>query len=48
MELIGNLQGLRRTVEARVSWMGLTPDGSPLFMRDIGTQEVYARDSDAP
>jgi len=48
IELIGNLQDLRRTVEAWVSWMGLTPDGSPLFMRDIGTQEVYALDFDAP
>jgi Tol biopolymer transport system component/predicted Ser/Thr protein kinase len=48
IELVGNLQDLRRTVEPWVSWMGLTPDGSPLFMRDIGTQEVYALDFDAP
>jgi hypothetical protein len=27
---------------------GLTPDGSPLLMRDIGSQEVYALDFEAP
>ena len=48
VELIGNLQGFRRTVQAWVSWMGLSPDGSPLFMRDVGTQEVYALDFEAP
>ncbi|HYA62935.1 MAG TPA: hypothetical protein VED66_07005, partial [Candidatus Sulfotelmatobacter sp.] len=29
-------------------WMGLTPDGSPLLMRDTGTQEVYALDFEEP
>jgi serine/threonine protein kinase/Tol biopolymer transport system component len=48
IELVGNLRDLRRSVEAWVSWMGLTPDDSPLFMRDIGSQEVYALDFDAP
>jgi len=48
LELICNLQEFRRTVEPWVSWMGLTPDGSPLLMRDIGTQEVYALDFEAP
>ena len=48
VELIGNLQDFRRTVQPWVSWMGLTPDGSPLLMRDIGTQEVYALDFEAP
>ena len=48
VELIGNLQDFRRTVQPWVSWMGLTPDGSPLLMRDIGAQEVYALDFEAP
>jgi hypothetical protein len=29
-------------------WFGLTPDGSPLLARDIGTQEIYALDVDWP
>jgi len=47
-ELVTSLQDFRREVEPWVSWMGLTPDGSPLLMRDIGTQEVYALDFEAP
>jgi hypothetical protein len=23
-------------------WISFAPDGSPLFTRDIGTQEIYA------
>ena len=38
----------RRVVTPWISWSGLTPDGSPLLMRDIGTEEVYALDLDAP
>jgi len=48
VELVTRLQDFRRAVEPWVSWMGLTPDGSPLLMRDIGTQEVYALDFEAP
>ena len=48
LEQVASLQNLRRTVLPWVSWMGLTPDGSPLLMRDAGSQEVYALDLDAP
>ncbi len=48
LERVADLQSLRRVVEPWVSWMGLTPDGAPLFMRDIGSQEVYALDFEAP
>jgi Tol biopolymer transport system component len=48
VELVTNLQDFRREVQPWWSWMGLTPDGSPLLMRDIGTQEVYALDFEAP
>jgi len=48
VELVTSLQDFRRAVQPWVSWMGLTPDGSPLLMRDIGTQEVYALDFEAP
>ena len=47
-ERIVSLKDLRRVVQPWQSWMGLTPDGSPLLMRDTGTQEVYALDFDAP
>ena len=29
-------------------WLGLAPDGSPLLLRDAGTQDVYALDWEAP
>lgn len=29
-------------------WTGLAPDDSPLFLRDIGTREIYALDVDFP
>jgi hypothetical protein len=29
-------------------WFGLTPNGDPLLMRDIGSQEVYALDFEEP
>ena len=29
-------------------WLGLTPDDSPLLLRDTGTQDVYALDWEAP
>jgi Tol biopolymer transport system component len=48
LEQVASLQNFRRTVLPWVSWMGLTPDGSPLLMRDTGSQEVYALDFDAP
>jgi hypothetical protein len=29
-------------------WTGLAPDDSPLVLRDVGTQEIYALDWEAP
>ena len=29
-------------------WSGLTPDGSPLIMRDVGNREIYALDIQWP
>jgi hypothetical protein len=29
-------------------WTGLAPDGSPLFVRDISNQEIYALDWQLP
>ena len=28
------------------SWFGLTPDDSPILMREVGAQEIYAMDWD--
>ncbi|HXY50114.1 MAG TPA: hypothetical protein VEI01_11725 [Terriglobales bacterium] len=33
---------------SRGEWSGLAPDGSPLIVRDISTQEIYALDWQAP
>jgi len=47
IERVADLHDFRRVVEAWLSWMGLTPDGSPLLMRDTGSQEIYALDFEA-
>jgi Tol biopolymer transport system component len=48
VEKVVSLKDFRRVVIGLTPWIGLTPDGSPLLMRDTGTQEVYALDFDAP
>jgi serine/threonine protein kinase len=44
VEPISSLTGLRRVVDAveQGTQIGVAPDGSPVFTRDIGTQEIYA------
>jgi len=45
IETVASLKGLRRIAdptEFGQSWVGVTPDGSVLFTRDTGTQEIYA------
>lgn len=48
IERVADLKGLRRSVFAWIPWSGVTPDGSPLLVRDISSQEVYALDFEAP
>ncbi len=48
LERVASFKGFRRVITPWVSWSGLTPDGSPLLMRDTGTQEVYALDFEEP
>jgi eukaryotic-like serine/threonine-protein kinase len=48
VEELGSLKGIRRAWSLWGIWMGLTPDGSPLFLRDIGSQEIYALDVQLP
>jgi Tol biopolymer transport system component len=31
-----------------LSWMGVAPDGSPLLLRDLSIEEIYALDFEAP
>ena len=37
-----------RFADALGSWTGLAPDDSPLLLRDVGSQEIYALDWEAP
>ncbi|MBV8051719.1 MAG: hypothetical protein JOZ80_11060 [Acidobacteriaceae bacterium] len=48
LERLADLKGFRRVVLFGIPWSGVTPDGSPLLLRDISSQEVYALDFDAP
>jgi len=47
LERIGSLKDLKRAGNLG-PWAGLTPDDSPLLVRNVGTQEIYALDWDAP
>jgi len=44
---VADLKGLR-TTGYWATWMGLAPDDSPLFLRDIGSQDVYSLDWQEP
>ncbi len=43
-ELVVNLSNLRRLGP----WSGLAPDGSPLFIRDVSADDIYALDLELP
>jgi eukaryotic-like serine/threonine-protein kinase len=47
VEQWASLKGIRR--EGGYGWwMGLTPDDSPLIMRDLGSEDIYALEWEAP
>jgi eukaryotic-like serine/threonine-protein kinase len=48
LERVTGLKDFRRVEFSSYPWSGLTPDGAPLLLRDVGTQEVYALDFEAP
>ena len=48
LERVTGLKDFRGVEFSLYPWSGLTPDGAPLLLRDIGTQEVYALDFEAP
>ena len=47
-EEMASLRDVRQTGFRGAIWMGLAPDDSPLLLRDIGTQEIYALDLQTP
>ena len=48
LERLADLKGFRRVVFGGLPWSGVTPEGAPLLLRDISSQEVYALDFEAP
>ncbi|MGD0225880.1 MAG: protein kinase [Terriglobia bacterium] len=46
LEQLVSLKNIRRG--GAYQWTGLTPDGSPLLLRDVGAEEIYALDWEAP
>ena len=47
LERVADLKNFRQTGYWG-SWLGMTPDDSPLLLRNTGTQEIYALDWQAP
>jgi hypothetical protein len=48
LKRLTDLKGFRRVVSGLLPRSGVTPDGAPLLLRDISSQEVYALDFEAP
>jgi Tol biopolymer transport system component len=44
IERVASLKNIHRFFPQWGEWSGMAPDGSPLFVRDISTQEIYALD----
>jgi Tol biopolymer transport system component len=48
IERLISLKDIQRFFDIFGPWSGMAPDGSPLLVRDISTQEIYALDVDFP
>ncbi len=48
VEKVVSVRDLRRTSNLFMPWAGLTLDDSPLIALDVGSQEIYALDWEAP
>ena len=48
LERLFSLKALRRYWGPFGPWTGLTPDDTPLLVRDISSQEIYALEWQAP
>jgi hypothetical protein len=46
LERLVSLKNIRRA--GLFLWTGLAPDDSPLLLRDVGVEEIYALDWNAP
>lgn len=47
-EPVVDLKGIHRFLGPWAEWNGITPDSSPLIVRDISTHEIYALDVQWP
>jgi Tol biopolymer transport system component len=47
-EKLERVVGLENINRVKDGWVGLSPDDSPLVVREIGTQEIYALDVEFP
>jgi len=47
-ELLVDLKDIKQFSGGLGLWSAITPDGSPLFVRDLSTDEIYALDLDLP
>jgi Tol biopolymer transport system component len=48
IERVATLKGMRRTFGVFGSWFGLAPDDSPLLLRNLSSQQIYALDVQFP
>jgi Tol biopolymer transport system component len=48
LEKVVSLKEMRVTIGDFGTWCGLAPDDSPLVLRDVGSQEIYAFDLQLP
>jgi eukaryotic-like serine/threonine-protein kinase len=48
LERVIGLKDLLDPHESWAPWTGLTPDDSPLLSKNVGTEEIYALDWEAP
>jgi Tol biopolymer transport system component len=48
LEKVVSLKGIRLTIGDVGTWCGLAGDDSPLILRDVGSQEIYALDLQLP
>jgi serine/threonine protein kinase/Tol biopolymer transport system component len=48
IERVVSLSKIRRFLSQWGEWSGMTPDGSPIVVRDISSQEIYALDWQLP
>ena len=44
IDQVTDLKDIRQTGYRGGFWMGLTPDDSPLVLRDVGAEEIYSLD----